>query len=97
MTAPIRDTLNCLEMLMRVRVYDNRRTFLGQPKISIRVVEVPMRIDEACDWIAAETVGGLHNAGPHAGYSCVDETLVVRTDQDRDIATGALEDTDVAS
>ena len=73
---PIRDTLNCLEMLMCVRVRDNRRTFLGQPKVPIRVVEVPMRIDEARDRIAAEAVGGLQDAGPRAGYSCVEATSV---------------------
>ena len=56
-----------------------------------------MRIDEARDRIAAEGVGGLQDAGPRAGYSCVDEALPVRTRQDRDIAPGALEDTDVAS
>jgi hypothetical protein len=49
-------------MLVSVLVGDNCCSFRVQPLIAVRVIEVPMGIDQVCDGISAEAVGGFQDA-----------------------------------
>jgi hypothetical protein len=49
-------------MLVGVLMGDDGRPFRIQPLVAVRVIEVPMRVDQVLDRIAAEAIGGFQNA-----------------------------------
>jgi hypothetical protein len=62
---------------MSVFMGDNGRSFLTQPLIAIRVVEVPVSIDQMRNGIAAEAVGGLQDSWAGPSDSGVDKHLAI--------------------
>src|SRR5262245_20009611 len=61
------------------------------------MIEVPMRVDQMPDRIAAERIGSLQDARTRRGDARIDEYLPIRSCQDSDIAAGALENAYVAT
>jgi hypothetical protein len=49
-------------MLVGVLMRDDGRALRIQPLIAVGVIEVPMRVDQVLDRIAAEAIGGFQNA-----------------------------------
>ena len=82
---------------MGVLMGDNGCSFRIQPLIAVRVIEVPVRVDQVLDRIVAEAIGCFQNARAGCGDSGIDEHLAVDACQDSDVAAGALEDADVAA
>src|SRR5215469_9680557 len=76
---------------------NNGCAFRIQPRIAVRVVEVPVGVDQMSDRITAKTVGSLQYPFARGGDSGVDEHLAIAAGQDRDITPGALEDAYVAT
>ena len=68
-----------------------------QPLVTIRVVEMPVSIDELLDGIGADRSESLGKLRTRTGEACIDQQLSVRTWQNRDISTGAHQDADVAA
>ena len=66
-----------------------------EPLVTIRMVEVPVSVDQMLEWVAAKTVDGVHAPRACRCNARVDKHLAVRADQNRD--TGALDDGDVAA
>jgi hypothetical protein len=60
---PVFDPLGYQEMLVSVLVGDNGYPFGVQPLIAVRVIEVPVGIDQVSDRIPAEAVGGFQDTG----------------------------------
>src|SRR5258707_14778077 len=84
-------------MLASVLMGQNGHSFCIQPLIAVRVIEMPVGVDQMSDWIAAEAVGGLQDSRAGCGDPGIDEHLAVGTGKDSDIADGALEEHDVSS
>ena len=63
---PVLDSLGDQQMLVGVLVGDDGRPFRIQPLVAVCVIEVPMRVDQVLDRIAAEAIGGFQDA--RAGY-----------------------------
>src|SRR5215467_2530136 len=68
-----------------------------QPFISVRVVEVPMRIDKVLDWVGANARKSVGNFRPCAGESGIDQEFTVATGEDRDVASSPHQDVYVAT
>jgi hypothetical protein len=75
---------------MGILMGDDGGSFRIQPCVAIRVIEVPVRVDQVFDRIAAETVGSLQDARARCGDPGIDEHLAVVAGQDSDIATRAF-------
>ena len=76
---------------------DNSGAFRIQPRIAVRMVEVPVGVDQVSDRIAAETIGSLQYSWARGCDAGIDEHLAVATGQDGNVAAGALENADVAA
>src|SRR6516162_7885004 len=81
-------------MLVGVFMGDNGCPFRIQPLIAVRVIEVPVRVDQVLDRIATEATGLFQDARAGYGYPGIDEHLAVSTCQDTNIPTRTLQDTD---
>src|SRR5713101_2239390 len=75
----------------------NGYPFRIQPLIAVRVIEMPVGVDQMSDRIAAEAVGDLEDSRAGCGDSGIDEHLAISAGQDSDIAARALENADVAA
>src|SRR4029079_19555963 len=71
--------------------------FRIHPCVAISGIEVPMRIDQVPDRVAAELVGSLENAQTRGCNAGIDEDLAVSSGEDVYVASGAFEDADVAA
>jgi hypothetical protein len=76
---------------MRIFMCDDRCSFLVQPSIPIRVIEMPVRIDQMRDRIPAKAVGRFQDPPARRSDPCINEYLAVAARQDGDIAARALE------
>src|SRR5258708_26982901 len=91
---PVLDPLGDQEMLTGVLIGQNAYPFRLQPLSAVRVIEMPVGVDQMSDRIAAEAVRCLQDSRAGCGESAIDEHLAVATGQDSDIAAGAVEETD---
>ena len=62
--------------------------------ISIRVIYMPLRVDQPGDGVGAEAIDGSGNAWPRHRKPGVNEELALRAAQERDVSPGALRDAD---
>ena len=69
---------------MRIFMCNDRCAFLVQPRVAIRVIEMPMRIDQARDRIVAKAVGRFQDSPARCSDPCVNENLAVTARQDGD-------------
>src|SRR6516162_4335121 len=76
---------------------NDRRSFLVQPCIAIRVIEMPVRIDQVRDRIPAKAVGSFQDSPARRSDSCINENLAVTAGQDSDIAPRSLKYTNPAT
>jgi hypothetical protein len=65
--------------------------------LPVRVVEVPVGVDQVFDRITAEVVDGFEDAGARRGDAGIDKQFAVGACQDGDVATRALDDRDIAA
>src|SRR5262249_29373008 len=63
-----------------------------QPFIPVRVVEVPVRVDEVFDGVGANARRSVGNLRPGSCKTGVDEKLTVATGEDGDVAPGTHQD-----
>jgi hypothetical protein len=68
---------------------------LVQPLVAVRVVEVPVGVDQVLDRIAAEVVDGFEDAGARRGDAGIDKQFAVGACRDGDVATRALDVRDI--
>ena len=67
------------EPLARVFVRDNGRSSVVEPVVAIRVVEVPMCVDQVLDRIVADAGKGLCDSGPGHGDAGIDQQFAIRS------------------
>src|SRR5262249_18748402 len=67
-----------------------------QPFIPVRVVEVPVRVDEVFDGVGANARRSVGNLRPGSCKTGVDEKLTVATGEDGDVAPGTHQDAYIA-
>ena len=79
-------------MLVRIFMREDGGALLVQPLVAVRVVEVPMSVDQMFDRVLAKAVGSVQDA--RAG---IDEHLAVGAGQNGDIPARALDDRDIAA
>src|ERR1700758_3234471 len=84
-------------MLLGILMGQNGRPFRIQPCIAVRVIEMPMRVDQMCDRITAKAVDGLEDSRAGCGDSSIDKYLAVGASQNTYVAARALKDADVAT
>src|SRR5262249_21307805 len=84
-------------MLMHIFMCNDRCSFLVQPCIAIRVIEMPVRIDQVRDRIPAKAVGRFQDSLARYSDSSIDENLAVNAGQDGDIPPRALKDTNATT
>ena len=76
---------------------DNGCPFRIKPLIAVRVIEVPVCVDQVLDRIAAKAVYGFENSRPGYSDRGIDEYLAVGTRDNRNITARALENADIAA
>src|SRR5258708_39781450 len=84
-------------MLTGVLMGQNGYAFRIQPLIAVRVIEMPVGVDQMSDRVAAAAARGLWDSRAGRGDSGIDEHLAIGTGKDSDIAARALEDADVTA
>src|SRR5262249_11411326 len=84
-------------MPLRIFMCNDRCSFTVQPCISIRVVEMPVRIDQMRDRVLAKAVGRFQDSPARCRDSSINENLAVHASQDGDIAPRALKYTNAAT
>jgi hypothetical protein len=94
---PVLDPLSGHEVLVSVLVGNDCGAFRVQPIVAVRVVEVPVGIDQVCDRIAAELIGGLQYSSARGCYAGVDEHFAVAAGEDGNVAARAFEDADATA
>ena len=82
-------------MLMGVFMGDAGGSFRIQPLIAVRVIEVPVCVDQVRNRIAAQPIRSLQDARAGCRDPGINEHLAIGACQDGDIAARALEDTDI--
>lgn len=82
---------------MRVFMRKDGGTLLIEPLVAVRVVEVPVSVDQVFDRIAAQAVHGIKDTGARSGDAGIDKHFAVGACQDGDVATRSLDDRDIAA
>src|SRR5580658_506824 len=67
-----------------------------QPFVAIRVVGVPVAVDQVPDRVLADGIKRSRNSGLRYGETGVDEELSVFAGQNRDVSSRALEDGNIS-
>src|SRR5262249_30873869 len=94
---PVIDSLGGQQMLVGVLMSHNGDALSIEPRIAVRMVEMPVGVDQISDRIAAQTGGRLQYPRARGGDAGVDEHLAVATGPNRNVAARALEDAHVAT
>ena len=84
-------------MLVRIFMREDGGALLVQPLVAVRVVEVPMSVDQMFDRVLAKAVGSVQDARAGRGNAGIDEHLAVGAGQNGDIPARALDDRDIAA
>jgi hypothetical protein len=84
-------------MLVRIFMREDGGALLVQPVVAVRVVEVPMSVDQMFDRVLAKAVGSVQDARAGRGNAGIDEHLAVGAGQNGDIPARPLDDRDIAA
>src|SRR5215467_11571692 len=84
-------------MFLRVLVRHDGRTDRMQPFVTVRVIEMPMRVHKMFNRVATDSIQRLGNLWTRAQISRVDNEFSIGPGQDRNIATGTDEHTHTSS
>ena len=84
-------------MLARILMGEDGRSFCIQPPVTVRMIEVPMGVDQMADRIIAQAVDGLQDPQTRCGDASIYEYFAVRSGEDSDIAAGTFKYTDIVT
>jgi hypothetical protein len=76
---------------------ENGCSFGIKPFVAVRMIEVPMGVDQKADRIIAEAVDSLQDPQTRCGDASIYEYFAVRPGEDSDVAAGTFEYTDVVT
>src|SRR5262249_2882197 len=94
---PIFNALDLREMLAGVLVANNLRADRMKPLVSTGAIKVPMRVDQVCDGLGAQTGEGFSELRARHANAAIDRHLSVGTGQDGNIATGAFKHAQISA
>jgi hypothetical protein len=94
---PVLHSLNYGQMLARVLLRDDLRTDRIQPFVAVGVIEMPVRVDQVRDRVAADIGQGLGDLRARYTNAGIDKNFTVGAGQHGNVAAGALEYADIIS